>query len=253
LWRYRELLYTWTLRDIQVRYKQSLLGAAWAVLQPLSLMVAFSLIFTRLVRIPTGDVPYPVFSYCGLLPWTFFGTSVSFGSTSLVRNLNLVTKVYFPREILPLGAIGAALLDFAVASLIFAGLLVVYGVPVRMSYLWTPVLILLNIVLAAAVTLAAAAVMVFYRDVRFVVPLGLQLWMYATPVIYPLDLIPERLRVFYLLNPMAGIIASYRRVILSGRSPDPATLGSAAALSVGLLAFAYWLFRRTEWRFADVI
>jgi len=167
--------------------------------------------------------------------------------------MNLVTKIYFPREILPLGTIAAALLDLLVASLVFVGLLVLYGVPVYWTLVWVPLLLLIQLMLTLGVTLFAAATMVFYRDVRFVIPLVLQLWMYASPVIYPLSLVPERLRAVYMLNPMAGLIDSYRRTILFGQTPDLTGLGVAAGVSIVIFGLGYWFFKRLEWRFADVI
>lgn len=253
LWRYRELLYSWTRRDIQVRYKQSVLGAAWAFLQPLSLMAAFSLIFTLVIEMPTDGVPYPLFSYCALLPWTFFSTAISFGAASLTNNMNLVTKVYFPREILPLGSIGAAFVDFLVASTIFAGLMVIYRQPVSWTVIWVPVLLAIQIMLMTGVILLTSALMVFYRDFRFVVPLGVQLWMYASPIIYPMNLIPEKLMPVYLLNPMAGLIDAYRRVLLFGQNPDPYALGVSLVISLALFIFGYLYFKKSEWQFADLI
>lgn len=253
LWKFRELVLAWARREIQVRYKQSLLGGAWAVLQPFSLMVLFSIVFTWVVHVPTEGVPYPIFSYCALLPWTFLSTSISFGSTSLIQNMNLVTKIYFPREILPLGAIAAALLDLMVASVVFVGLMVFYGIPVYWTLVWVPLLLLIQILLTTGLTLFAAATMVFYRDVRFVIPLALQLWMYASPIIYPLALVPEGIRPLYMLNPMAVLIDSYRRAILFGQGPDPISLGVAAGISVAVSCLGYWFFKRMEWQFADVI
>ncbi len=253
LLRYRELFWTWVVREIKVRYKQSLLGAAWAILQPLALMTMFTLVFSQLVQVPSDGLPYPIFSYAAVLPWTFFSTSLSFGTTSLINNMNLVTKTYFPREILPLGVIGAGLFDYAIASSIFFGMMAYYRVPLTVRVLWLPVILVLQVALMLGVTLLASGLTVFYRDVRFVVPLGLQLWFYATPVIYPLSLVPDRLQPFYMLNPMAGLITSYRRVLLSGESPVVSHLGVAAAVSLGLLVMAYWVFKRLERSFADVI
>lgn len=250
---YRELLQAWTMREIKVRYKQSVLGAAWAILQPLSLMVVFSVIFTFFVRIPTGDIPYPIFSYTALLPWTFFATSISFGAASLVNNMSLVTKIYLPREILPLAAIGAASVDFAVASLVFVGMAIFYRVPIGISLISLSLLLLLQVILTAGVVLFLAALMVRFRDIRFVVPLLTQLWMYATPIIYPVTLVPERWRWLYMLNPMAALIESYRAVVLKGQWPPWQPLAVAAVLSCVLAAGAYRFFKQSESVFADVI
>jgi lipopolysaccharide transport system permease protein len=254
LYQYRDLLWLWTMREVKVRYKQSLLGVAWAVLQPLALTVVFTLVFSRLVRVDTAGVPYPVFAYTALVPWTLLATSLSFGIPSLVNNLNLVTKIYFPREILPLASIGAALLDFAVAALIFVGMLLVYRVGPSLYVLWVIPLLVIQIVLMAGVVLLGSAVIVFFRDMRFVVPLVTQVWMYATPIIYPSELVPERLQPFYFaLNPMAGIIDGYRRILVMAQAPRVPFVGMAALISVLMLLVGYAVFKRTEPLFADLI
>jgi lipopolysaccharide transport system permease protein len=245
----------WAFREIRVRYKQSLLGAAWAVLQPLALMLMFTFVFSQIARIET-DQPYPIFSYTAVLPWTLFATSISFGVNSLINNMNLVTKTYFPREVLPLGVIGAALFDFVIASSIFVFLMIYYEVPLTIHFLWIPVLLIIQIFLMLGVILIGSALTVFYRDVRFIVPLGLQLWMYATPIIYPIKLVEEnmpQLRTVYALNPMVGIVESYRDVILEGVPPNFTDLGIAAAVSVVLFIVAYIVFKRLEVLFNDLI
>lgn len=245
----------WAFREIRVRYKQSLLGAAWAVLQPLALMLMFTFVFSQIARIET-DQPYPIFSYTAVLPWTLFATSISFGVNSLINNMNLVTKTYFPREVLPLGVIGAALFDFLIASSIFVFLMIYYEVPVTIHFLWIPVFLIIQIFLMLGVILIGSALTVFYRDIRFVVPLGLQLWMYATPIIYPLTLVEESVpqyRTLYALNPMVGIVESYRNVILRGVPPNYTDLGIAAAVSVVLFIVAYIVFKRLEVLFNDLI
>jgi lipopolysaccharide transport system permease protein len=250
---YRGLLWMWTLREVKVRYKQSLLGAAWAVLQPLVLMIMFTVVFSYFARVPTDGVPYPIFSYTAVLPWTFFATSITFAVPSLVTNMNLVTKIYFPREILPVAAVAAAFVDFVVASIVFVGLMLAYRVPLRATLLWTPVILAIQIALTLGVVLAGATLNVWYRDIRFVVPLGVQLWMYASPVIYPVTLVPEQWRTLYMLNPMAGIINSYRRVILQGRPPEMQVLGLSAGVALLAMLLGYLYFKRSEGRFADVI
>ncbi|MCA9897836.1 MAG: ABC transporter permease [Ardenticatenaceae bacterium] len=255
LFQFRELIGMWAFREIRVRYKQSLLGAAWAVLQPLALMLMFTFVFSRIARIPT-DQPYPIFSYTALLPWTLFATSISFGVNSLINNMNLVTKTYFPREVLPLGVIGAALFDFLIASSIFVLLMIYYKVPITIHFLWIPVFLVIQIFLMLGIILIGSALTVFYRDVRFIVPLGLQLWMYATPIIYPLKLVEENLpqfRTLYALNPMVGIVESYRDVILEGVPPNFSDLGLAAAVSIILFIVAYIIFKRLEVLFNDLI
>lgn len=253
LCRYRDLLWLWTMREVQVRYKQSLLGIAWAVLQPLALTIIFTLVFSRLVRVDTGGIPYPIFSYSALVPWTFFSTSLSFGINSLVNNMNLVTKIYFPREILPLASVGAAFVDFLVSAAILAGMMAIYGVQPRWTILWVLPLLALQIALTLAVVLLGSALLVFFRDVRFVVPLLTQVWMYGSPIIYPTSLVPERLRTLYFLNPMAGIIDGYRRVLLTGESPDFGALALGSAVTLVLLIGGYGFFKRSEPVFADLI
>ncbi len=255
LFHHRELIGMWAFREIRVRYKQSILGAAWAVLQPLALMLMFTFVFSQIARIPT-DQPYPIFSYTGLLPWTLFATSISFGVNSLINNMNLVTKTYFPREVLPFGVIGAALFDFLIASSIFVLLMIYYQIPVTIHFLWIPVFILIQIFLMLGIILIGSALTVFYRDVRYVVPLGIQLWFYATPIIYPIKMVEENLpqfRTLYALNPMVGIVQSYRDVILEGVPPNFTDLGIAAAVSVTLFIVAYIIFKRLEVTFNDLI
>jgi lipopolysaccharide transport system permease protein len=250
---YRELLWTWTLRDIRVRYKQSLLGALWAILQPLTVMAVFTIIFAYIVPVDTGNIPYPVFSYTALLPWTFFATAIGFAVPSLVNNITLVTKVYLPREIFPVAAIGSSFVDFLIASLVFFGMMLIYRIPLYTTLIAVPLLLLIQTLLTLGVALIASAINVFYRDVRFVVPLGLQLWMYATPVIYDVRMVPERFRAVYMLNPMAGLIEAYRAVALRGVWPDWTYLGAAALGSLLLFLVGYWYFKRVEWQFADII
>jgi lipopolysaccharide transport system permease protein len=253
LWQYRELAVSWALRDIRVRYKQSVLGAAWAILQPLLMMLIFTAVFGLLVKVPSEGFPYPIFSYTALLPWTFFATSVSFGVPSVVTNMNLVTKIYFPREIFPIAAIGAGFVDLLIASIVFAVMIIVYRVPVGLPCLIVPLLLAVQIVLTLGVVLLAAALNVRYRDVRFVVPVAVQLLMYASPVVYPASLVPERWRVLYMLNPMAGLIDGYRTAVLKGQWPEAGPLTLAAAVSMALFLLGYWVFKRMEVEFADII
>jgi lipopolysaccharide transport system permease protein len=253
LYHYRDLLWLWTGREVRVRYKQSALGAAWAVIQPLALTLVFTLVFSRLIQVDTGGVPYPVFAYSALVPWTFFATSLAFAIPSLVNNLNLVGKIYFPREILPLANIGAALLDFGIAGLVFVGMMLIYQIPLTLNVLWVIPLVLIQLVLTAGVTLFGAAVIVFFRDVRFIIPLLTQIWMYASPVIYPSTLIPAQWQTLYFLNPMAGIIAGYRSALVLGETPNLPALLLATVVSVVLLLIGYTTFKRSEPLFADLI
>ncbi len=253
LWHYRELLWSWTGREIKVRYKQSLLGAAWAIIQPLGTALIFTIIFSRFIHVPTDGIPYPIFSYAALLPWTFFATSVSLATDSLVRNMNLVTKIYFPREILPFASVLAGLLDFAIAALVFVGMAIYYHISFSWSVTLLPLLLIIQVTLTLGVVLFASALNVFYRDIRFIIPLGLQLWMYLTPIIYPLSIVPERFRTLYLLNPMAGLIESYRRIIVRGEMPPLVEFVPAAAVSFLLFIAAYAYFKQAEQVFADII
>jgi len=251
--RYRELLWIWVIRNIKVRYKQSLLGVAWAILQPLSATIIMTIVFSRFIRVSTDGIPHPIFYYSAMLPWTLSASSISFGTSCLVSNMNLVTKIYFPREILPASAVLASFVDFLIAAVIFVGMMIFYRVPVGLSWIWAPAILLIQILLTLGIVLFASALNVFYRDIRFVVPLGMQLWMYLTPIIYPLSQVPERFRSLYMLNPMAGLIDSYRRIILQAQWPNVTYLSTAAVISVILFLLAYIYFKRAEAVFADLI
>lgn len=251
--RHGDLLLNWTLREIKVRYKQSYLGIAWAVLQPLSATIILTLVFSRFLNVPTDGVPHVLFYYTAMLPWALLASALSFGVTSLVNNMHLVKTIAFPREILPLATILVSLVDFFVASVIFVLLAAAYHVPFGTTWLWVPLILLIQLFLMTGMVLYTAAMTVFYRDLRFVVPLGLQLWMYLSPVIYPLSVVPESLRFWYGLNPMAGVIDSYRRVTLLGQPPDAYFLSVAAVVSSIVLFGAYRSFKRAEPDFADLI
>lgn len=253
LYEYRELLLTFAWRDIKVRYKQSFLGAAWAILQPFSLMVIFTIIFSIFAKLPSDGIPYPIFSYCALLPWTFLSTSLTTGVPCFVANMSLITKIYFPREIFPIAKVFAAFVDFLVASIIFVGMMIYYHVPLSIHLVWIPVLIVIQIFLSLGILFFAATINVFYRDVNHVVPLVTRIWMYLTPIIYPVSLVPERFRSIYMLNPMAGIIDSYRRIILHGKPPNITYLSYALVISFSLLVISYIFFKKKEMVFADVI
>jgi lipopolysaccharide transport system permease protein len=216
-------------------------------------MILLTAVFGYFLKVPTDGVPYPIFSFSALLPWTFFATSINFAVPSLVNNMNLVTKIYFPREILPMAAIGAALLDYAVSFVLFVVLMLLYQIPFYLTMLYLPLLLVIQIVLTLGVSLISSAVLVYYRDVRFVVPLVLQLWFYACPIIYPLSAVPEKLQPLYLLNPMAVLIDSYRRITLYGLPPEWAYVLIAAGLSLLLLVFGYRYFKNSEGTFADII
>lgn len=248
-----ELLFAWTARTVKARYQQSLLGGAWAVLQPAASAIIFSVIFTHFVPIDTHGVPYLVFSYVALVPWTLFTGSITDMVDSLVGNMNLISKIYFPREVLPFSSIMARLLDFAIAFAIMIVLMILYRLPVfTVSWLYLPVILLVQIMFTAGVGLFGSALNVFYRDMRHLFALGLQLWMYASPVIYPATSVPEQWRTLYFLNPMAGILTAYREVLLNQQAPGSYFLLAAVISTVVFLA-GYWFFRRVELRFADVV
>jgi homopolymeric O-antigen transport system permease protein len=251
--RYRDLLYTLTLHRVKVRYKQSLLGVSWAILQPLSLMLIYTAIFSLIVRMPSDGAPYAVFAYAALLPWTYFSTALINATNGLVSHSHLVTKVYFPREILPLTYVLAALFDFLIASVVFAGLLFFYRIPLTANALYVVPIVLVLTLFVVAVSFILSAAQVWFRDIGVAMPLVLQLWMFGTPVVYPLSAVPGWLRGVYMLNPMVGVIENFRRVTLHGSPPDLGLLAVSALVSVVLLALSYAYFKRVEATIADVI
>jgi lipopolysaccharide transport system permease protein len=241
------------MRTIKARYQQSLLGGAWAIVQPAAGAIIFSLVFTRFVPIDTSGIPYIVFSYSALVPWTLFSGSVMDMVESLVGNMNLISKIYFPREVLPISMGLARLLDFAIAFTILVLLMIFYGLPILTVYwLYLPLILAMQMALALGLGLAGGALNVFYRDIRHLVALGLQIWLYASPIIYPVSAVPEQFRPIYFLNPMAGILTAYRDVLLYQQAPG-AYFWPAIIISLLVLAGGYWLFRRIEPRFADVV
>ena len=253
LWHFRELLLALTLREIKVRYKQTLLGAAWAILQPASLTVIFTIVFGVFLKVDSGSVPYPIFAYSALLPWTFFTTSVSFGSLSVVNNGNLVTKVYFPREILPLASIGAAIFDFIMASGVFALLLFFYDVSIGLAILYLPVLVFLIILLTTGISFFLSTANVLFRDIKFVVPLLLQIWLYVTPVIYSTDQVPEKYNFYLKLNPLTPLIEGFRDVTVFNRGLNFSELAISFLVASLILVSGYWWFKNREKIFADVM
>lgn len=253
LWQYRDLFYTLTVHRIKVRYKQSVLGLAWAILQPLSLMLIYTVIFSVIAKVPSEGVPYAVFAYAALLPWTFFSSSLTNATQGLVSHSQLVTKVYFAREILPLTYVSAALFDFAVATTFLIALFFYYGVGLTVYALYAiPILILLT-ALATAFSLFLSAMQVKFRDIGVAMPLLLQLWMFTTPVVYPLSAVPQRFRGLYALNPLVGVIENFRRVVLQGVEPDFRSLAISAIVAAILLPLTYLYFKRVEATMADVI
>jgi lipopolysaccharide transport system permease protein len=253
LWQYRDLLYTLTVHRVKVRYKQSLLGVAWAILQPFSMMLIFTIIFSLFARMPSEGAPYALFAYAALLPWTCFSTSLANATGALVSHTQLVTKVYFPREILPITYVLAGLFDFLIASTVLAGLMLYYGVQPTWKALYAVPILLILTAFATAMGLFFSATQVRFRDIGVAVPLLLQLWMFATPVIYPLSAVPSRWRSLYVLNPMVGVVENFRQTILHGAPPDFYTLGLSALLSLLLLVAAYTYFKHVEATMADII
>lgn len=253
LWEYRELLYFLTWRDIKVRYKQTVLGAAWAVIQPLFMMIVFSLFFGRLAKVPSDGIPYPVFTFCALLPWQLFAHALTESSNSLVGNQNLITKVYFPRLVVPISAVLGGLVDFAITFVILVGMMLYYGIVPTWQVITLPGFILLALLTAFGVGLWLSALNVQYRDVRYTITFLIQFWLFATPVAYPSSIVPERWRALYGLNPMAGVVEGFRWALLGkAEGPGPLLWVSVAVVIVMLLGGLYY-FRRMEQQFADVI
>ncbi len=252
LWSYRELLYFLVWRDIKVRYKQTLLGALWAILQPLVTMLIFTYFFGKLARIPTDGVPYPIFFYTGLLLWTYFSGAVVSGANSLIGNTNLITKVYFPRLIIPAAAVGAGLVDFAIASVLLIGLVIYYNFSVTWSYLMLLPLVTLTTFLALGMGIWFAALNVRYRDVRYALPFLIQIWMFLSPIIYPSSLVPEEWRWLIILNPLTGIIEGFRAALF-GKEFHWLALSYSTLFTTLLLIHAAYTFRRMERHFAELI
>jgi lipopolysaccharide transport system permease protein len=253
LWQYRELLYFLVWRDIKVRYKQTTLGATWAIIQPFFTMVVFSLFFGKLAKIPSDGIPYPIFSFTALVPWTFFSTGLTQASNSLVGSSQLITKVYFPRLIIPIATVLSGIVDFALAFLVLLGMMVYYGIYPTLSVLWLPLFLLLAFVISLGVGLWLSALNVQYRDVRYVVPFITQLWLFATPAAYPSSMLPQPWRTIFGLNPMVGVVEGFRWALLrSNNAPRPIIIVSSLAAIIILVSGAFY-FRRTEKTFADLV
>lgn len=253
VWEQRELLYFFIWRDIKVRYKQTVIGAAWAVLQPLATMVVFTLFFGQLARMPSYGLPYPVFFYTALLPWSYFATALQNATNTMVENQRMITKVYFPRVILPLASVAGGLVDFAIAFVMLLGLMAYYGVAPTASALLMPGFLLLAMATALGAGLWLAALNALYRDVRYVVPFLVQFWMFASPVAYPSTLVPERWRWLYGLNPMTGVIEGFRWSV-TGQGQPPNELLAVSSLAVlAMLLGGLLYFQRMEATVADVV
>jgi lipopolysaccharide transport system permease protein len=252
LWLHRDLLYFLAWRDVKVRYKQTVLGATWAILQPMLTMLVFTVLFGRLARLPSDNEPYAIFSYTALLPWSFLSLAVTNSSNSLVGNANLITKVYFPRLVIPGAAVGAALVDFVCASTLLFLMMPLYGVRFSKTLLMFAPLVLLTAMVALGIGMWTSALNVKYRDVRYAVPFLIQLWMFVTPVIYPLAFIPQRWRWLLSLNPLTAIIEGFRDAVF-GRPLNWSELGLSSAITLLLLVYALYSFRQMEREFADII
>jgi lipopolysaccharide transport system permease protein len=253
VWRFRELLYFLIWRDLKVRYRQTVIGAVWAILQPLLTALIFSVIFGYFVRVPTDEAPYPVFAYAALLPWNYTAQAVERSSNSLIEHEKLITKVYFPRLLVPLASVSAPIVDITLAFVVLLAMMAVYGIAPTAALLVLPVFMAMAYLTALAVGLWLAALNVRYRDVRYAIPFLLQVWMYASPIVYPLSVFPEALRPFASLNPMAGIITGFRWALLGSPPPDPITIGITTLVSGAILLGGLAYFKRMERTFADII
>jgi len=253
LWRYRELLGFFVARDIKVKYKQTYIGVAWAVLQPLITMIVFTLFFGRLAKMPSEGLPYPVFSFIGLLPWTYFATALQFSSTSLVANSQMVKKIYFPRALLPASSAVAALLDLAIAMVFLVVLLAWYGMVPSGRIVWLPFFILLAFITALGCGLWLAAINVKYRDVQFTMPFLIQIWLFVTPVVYPSSIVPANLRFILGLNPMAAVVEGFRWALANSPFPPAGMMAASVAVSLLALVGGAVYFHTMEKEFADVV
>jgi len=254
LWQYRELLYIFTWRDIKVRYKQTVLGIAWAVFQPLFTMIIFTIFFGNLAKIPSDGVPYPIFVYSGLLFWTYFSSSLTNASSCMIDNESIIKKIYFPRLLLSIGATITPIIDFGFAFVVFLGLMVVFKfMPNLWGLLIIPILLLISMVTASGMGLFLASINVKYRDVRYILPFFIQILMFVTPVIYPVSIIPNAYKWVAYLNPMTGVITTARTLILGSGMVDWIGLGSSAIMSIVLFIFGIMYFRKTERFFADIL
>lgn len=253
LWEYRELLYFLTWRDIKVRYKQTVLGASWAIIQPFFTMVVFSLFFGRLAQIPSDGVPYPIFSYAALVPWTFFANSLIQSSNSLVTSADLLKKVYFPRLVIPISSVLSGVIDFFLAFAVMLGMMLYYGLFPTANVIWLPLLLLLAFVTSLGVGLWMSALNVQFRDVRYIVPFLTQFWMFATPIAYPSSLLPEPWRMVYGINPMVGVVEGFRWALIGTETAPGPIIVVSAVVSLIIFVGGMFYFRRLERTFADVV
>jgi len=253
LWEYRELLYFLTWRDVKVKYKQTVIGAAWAIIQPFFTMVVFSLFFGKLAKIPSDGIPYPIFSFAALVPWTFFANGLSQSSNSLVGGANLIKKIYFPRLVMPISGVVSGVVDFVLAFIVLLGMMLFYHILPTSNIIWLPFFLLLAFVTSLGVGLWLSAMNVQFRDVRYALPFLTQFWLFATPIAYPSSLLSEPWRTIYGLNPMVGVVEGFRWALLGAKTaPGPVIIVSTLA-SLAILASGAYYFRRMEKTFADVV
>ncbi len=253
LFRYRGLLWTLAVGELKARHRQTLLGMFWALAQPVAMMLVFTIVFSVFVRVPIQGVPYTLFAYTGLVSWLFFSNLLSSGVLSVVANMNLVTKAGFPREVIPLSKVVTIGFDFLVGLALLGVLLIVYGIPITWAILAVPAIVVIQVMFATGLVLLGSAVYVLQRDLGSLLPLLLQVWMFLSPVVYPVSLIPDEYRSLYLLNPMAPIIEAYRSAILIGTAPSLASMVPALVVACGMLVAGYTYFKAVELRFADVM
>jgi lipopolysaccharide transport system permease protein len=254
LWAYRELLYFLIWRDIKVRYKQTIFGAAWAIIQPVMLMLVFSIFFGHFIGVPSDGIPYPIFSYAALVPWSFFATGMTTASATLVNNANLIKKTYFPRLMAPTATVLAGLVDFTIAFIILILMMLFYGIMPTIKLIWLPLFLLIAVLTTIGVSLWLSAINVRYRDVRHIVPFLAQFWMYITPIAYPSSVITsEPIRLLYSLNPMAGVVDGFRWALLGQNTPPNPTMLISIAVALLLFISGLFYFRRSEDTFADVV
>jgi lipopolysaccharide transport system permease protein len=253
LWEYRELLYFLIWKDIKVRYKQTILGGAWAIIQPFFTMVVFSLFFGKLAKVPSDGIPYPLFSYAALVPWSFFANGLNQGSNSLVGNSNLITKVYFPRMAMPIASVLGGIVDFILAFIVLVGMIFYFGIAPTVNIVWLPLFLMLAFFTSLGVSLWLSALYVKFHDVRHIIPFLTQIWLFATPIAYPSSLLAEPWRTLYGINPMTGVVEGFRWALLGTKTaPEPIIIVSFLA-AVGLLLSGAFYFRRMEKTFADVV
>jgi lipopolysaccharide transport system permease protein len=253
LWTYRELIYFLLWRDIKVRYKQTILGASWAILQPLTATVVFTIFFGRIAKLPSEGIAYPVFAYTALVPWMFFANGVNRGANSLIGSVNLIKKVYFPRLLVPIAAVLSGALDFLVAFVILTGMILVYGHALSFKMVWLPLFLLLAVVTCLGTSLWFAALSVEYRDATYVVPFMIQIWLFATPVVYPSSMLPERWRTLYAANPMVSVVDGFRWALVGTTAPRRMDMLVSVAIAMVVVVTGMFYFRRAERNFADLI